>query len=69
MEKITVKVEGMSCDHCRMNVENALKSLDGILQVKVSLEKNKADITYDPSKVTFDKMKSAVDDAGYKIVE
>ncbi len=68
MERITVKVEGMSCDHCRMNVENAIKSLEGVSQVRVDLEEGKADITLDTAKVTLDDIKAAVDDAGYRVV-
>lgn len=68
MEKMTVKVNGMTCDHCKMHVENAISSLGGVSEVKVSLEEGKADITYDPEKVTLDDIKAAVDDAGYEVV-
>ncbi|MDI6600535.1 MAG: copper chaperone CopZ [Thermoanaerobacteraceae bacterium] len=68
MKKITVNVKGMTCNHCKMHVENAIKSLNGVSDVKVSLEEGKADITYDPAKVTLDDIKAVVDDAGYEVV-
>ena len=33
-----IKVKGMSCNHCKMSVTNALKSIDGIQDVQVDLE-------------------------------
>ena len=59
------KVEGMSCSHCVMNVERAIRSVEGVEDVKVSLAENSAAI-----KGNFDlnKIKSAVDAIGYKFI-
>ncbi|MDQ7083393.1 MAG: peptide chain release factor 2 [Aquificota bacterium] len=37
MKEITVKVQGMSCDHCVRTVRTALMSLEGVSDVQVSL--------------------------------
>lgn len=37
-----IKVEGMNCNHCRANVENAIKSVAGVTKVEVSLEHGEA---------------------------
>ncbi|MBP2029565.1 copper chaperone [Methanohalophilus levihalophilus] len=66
MEKIELKVKGMSCGHCKMAVENALKELEGVESASVNLEEGKADVEYDPSKTSVDSMKKAVIDAGYE---
>lgn len=42
LEHTTITVEGMTCDHCRMTVENTLLGLDGVEQAKVSLRFNAA---------------------------
>ena len=39
------KVVGMGCNHCRINVENALKNLEGVDSVEVSLESGIAVVT------------------------
>jgi copper chaperone len=44
----TIKVKGMSCSHCVKAVTEALKAIDGIDHVKVSLEASEA---------TFDEIK------------
>lgn len=30
MNEVKVKVQGMSCNHCKINVENGLKKIQGI---------------------------------------
>lgn len=66
VERTSLKVSGMTCNHCVNSVTNALKELDGVLNAKVSLSDEKADITYDAAKVHVDDLKKAVEDAGYK---
>ena len=38
----TIKVKGMSCQHCVASVTKALSGIKGITDVKVSLEKGEA---------------------------
>ena len=38
----TINVRGMSCHHCVMAVTKALKTVDGIADVHVNLEKGEA---------------------------
>ncbi|MDK2806266.1 MAG: copper chaperone [Thermoanaerobacterium sp.] len=65
-ETVTIGVRGMSCNHCKMTVEKALKGLDGVSKATVDLDKANVTVTYDPKKVTIDDMKKAIIDAGYE---
>jgi copper chaperone len=38
----TVKIKGMSCQHCVKSVTKALSEIAGIMDVKVDLEKGEA---------------------------
>lgn len=38
----TIKIKGMSCSHCVKTVTAALKAVEGVDHVKVSLEKGEA---------------------------
>lgn len=38
----TIKIKGMSCQHCVMAVTKALASIEGISDVRVDLEKGEA---------------------------
>lgn len=61
----TVKVNGMSCGHCQRAVEKALGALDGVTEVKVSLEEKTAVMTLSAA-VPEDKIKAAVEEAGFE---
>jgi copper chaperone len=50
-----------------MAVTNALKELDGVEKVEVSLEKGTVEVEYDDKKVTIEKMKNAIEDQGYDV--
>ncbi|MDO5388763.1 MAG: heavy metal translocating P-type ATPase [Clostridia bacterium] len=62
MKKISI--EGMMCGHCVAHVEKALKSVEGVTEVKVSLENKCAEVSGD---VSDDALKKAVEDAGYEV--
>ncbi len=38
----TIKIKGMTCNHCVMRVTKALLSVEGIRNVKVDLQKGEA---------------------------
>lgn len=64
--KKKISVEGMSCGHCVNHVKEALEDL-GAANVEVSLEKKLAVAELDES-VTDEKIKFAIEDAGYDVV-
>ncbi len=66
--EIKLKIIGMDNPHCVGTVGNALNSLNGIMS-KNLLVNEKAAIVYDPNKVSSDKIKKAIKDAGYEPVE
>jgi copper chaperone len=68
MEKATIKVDGMSCEHCVKAVTEAAGELPGVGGVKVSLEAGTAEVGYDPAKVSLDAIKAAIEDQGYDVV-
>ena len=67
MEK-TLKIEGMMCGHCEMHVKNALEAIDGVDSALVSHENGTAIVTLS-KEVSFDTLKQAVVDQGYKVIE
>ncbi|MFV2032967.1 MAG: FAD-dependent oxidoreductase, partial [Gammaproteobacteria bacterium] len=64
MQKLALKIEGMTCDGCASNAEQALNQLSGI-QAAVSFENQQADITSDGQTDT-DSMLQAIKDKGYR---
>lgn len=68
IEKSTLTVEGMTCNHCKAAVEKAVRALPGVMAAEVDLPAKTLKIDYDPAKSSLDDIKKAVDDAGYKVV-
>ena len=66
MSEKTLSIEGMSCNHCKMNVERALLAINGVSQAEVSLEKKTAEVTAQET-VTNEILTHAVEEAGYTV--
>jgi copper chaperone len=63
----TLKVKGMSCQHCVMSVTKALSQLEGIKNVQVDLAKG--EVRFDNTKeVASNQIEKAISDAGYEII-
>jgi copper chaperone len=67
MENITLKVAGMSCEHCVKAVEGSVGALDGIDFVKVDLKSGTVNVKFIPELVTLEQIKETIDDQGYDI--
>ena len=61
-------VEGMGCAACVARVENTLKDQEGVSEVAVSLASNMARVDYDPSVVSPEKLREAVQSEGYDLI-
>lgn len=65
MQKVKMPVDGMTCSACQSNVKKTIKSIEGVSDVEVSLEKKFAVFTYDPQKIKVEQVQKAVNDKGY----
>ncbi|CAD2072072.1 copper chaperone CopZ [Phocicoccus pinnipedialis] len=66
MEQV-IKVEGMTCGHCKSAVEGALSKLDGVKSANVDLENKNVTVDFDDSKVSLVDMETAIEDQGYDV--
>ena len=64
--KTTLKIDGMSCEHCVKTVTNALEELDGVKKARVNLKRGEAKVTYDSDEINVDGLIAAVVEAGYE---
>lgn len=68
MEKIILKVEGMSCNHCAQSVEGALNKLEGVFSTKVTLNEKSVEIAYEADKIGSEKLTEVIEEQGYKVI-
>jgi len=63
----TIKIKGMTCNHCVMAVAKALNEIEGIQKVNVDLSKGEA--TFEETQpVDMSIVKESVKKAGYEVV-
>lgn len=68
MANKTIKVEGMTCGHCKSSVEGALNKLEGVSSAEVNLEENQVAVQYDEGKVSDNDLSNAIEDQGYDVI-
>lgn len=62
----TLRIEGMTCGHCKISVEKALKAVPGVTGATVDLTKKEALVTGSAERK---QLVVAVEDAGYTVSE
>ena len=65
--KESLQIEGMHCAGCANSVEKALSDVEGVSKASVNLATEKAFIEFENNQVTREKLKEAVQNAGYDI--
>ncbi|MDK2990859.1 MAG: P-type Cu+ transporter [Clostridiales bacterium] len=66
MDKVQLRLKGMSCAACAAAIEKALNRLDGVYHASVNFAAEKATVEYDSSVVSVRDMIKAVEDVGYE---
>jgi uncharacterized membrane protein YraQ (UPF0718 family)/copper chaperone CopZ len=64
MAEKTVKVSGMTCNHCKANVQNNLSSIHGIDSIEIDLESGKVRMTGET--IDLAEVKNKVESIGYQ---
>lgn len=62
----TINIEGMSCNHCKMSVERALRSIEGVTKVDVSLE-NKNAIIESNKEINDNEINKVIEEIGFSV--
>ncbi|MCC5891933.1 copper chaperone CopZ [Exiguobacterium sp.] len=66
MNETVLKVEGMTCNHCKAAVEGALAELEGVESAIVSLQDHRVDVIHN-DKVSVKTMIEAIEEQGYDV--
>jgi copper ion binding protein len=69
MEKVALKVQGMTCNGCVASVSRVLKAVPGVEQADVSLQPGQATVTFDAARTNVQELRDAIEDAGYDVVD
>ena len=67
MENVTLKVKGMSCEHCAKAVKDALAGT-GVRDASVCLETGTVSFSHDPNLAPLGVITDAITDEGYGVI-
>ena len=63
MQRVTLRIDGMSCGHCVRAVRSALEGVDGVRVEEVTV--GSAVVAYDPARADPARIARAVAEEGY----
>ena len=66
MEKMTLRIDGMTCGHCVSAVTNALRNVEGVKVENVAI--GEATVAYEPGTTNETVIADAIADEGYQVV-
>ena len=69
MRTETLKVAGMTCGGCVSSVTKALRAVDGVTAVAVSLQAGEARVEFNENATSPERLRAALQRAGYKAEE
>lgn len=65
---IKFEVEGMTCEGCENAINNNVKKLDGIANVKSSHTNKYTEVKFDTTLVSLSEIEQSIIDAGYTVI-
>ncbi|MGC8646998.1 MAG: heavy-metal-associated domain-containing protein [Thermoplasmata archaeon] len=54
MERVKLKIYGMTCEDCKLKIINNLKNQEGIINVSISLNESSGELIIDETKINVD---------------
>ena len=57
----------MSCNHCKLTIENAVKGFSGVTYINANPDTKKVVVEFNEKEICLDEIKSAIANAGYEV--
>jgi copper chaperone len=67
MQKVDIKVSGMTCGGCERSVQNALTARKGVQAAKADRNAGLVTIEFDPAVIQRADLEKAIAEAGFKV--
>ncbi|MGE6720960.1 copper chaperone CopZ [Peribacillus frigoritolerans] len=67
MENVILAVKGMSCGHCINSIEGNVGKMKGVLFVKVHLNEEKVEVSFDSKVVSLKEITDIIEGQGYDV--
>lgn len=61
----SIRIDGMTCQSCVRNIQSTLTSVEGIIEIEISLEEAKGTVKFDAKTISVEKIVEHIDDMGF----
>jgi Cu+-exporting ATPase len=68
-KKTTLKISGMDCASCAVNIENTLRKKDGIKSANVNFASEKLSLEFDSTQTDIPQVQKTIEKMGYKAIK
>jgi copper chaperone CopZ len=66
-EELTLKITGMHCSSCSMNIDGELEELPGVYEAHTSYQRSETKVKYDPAQVDKATLQKTIENLGYSV--
>ncbi|MCI1287532.1 MAG: heavy-metal-associated domain-containing protein [[Lactobacillus] timonensis] len=67
MEKVMMKLDGLTCPSCLTKIQKGVEAVDGTANVKVLFNAGKVKFTMDPTQTSDTVVKDSIEKMGYEV--
>ena len=67
--KIVLKISGLHCTSCTLNIDGELEDLKGVHEASTSYARSETKVVFDNEKTSEKEISSTVEKLGYKVLE
>lgn len=67
MEKVMMKLGGLTCPSCLTKIQKGVESIDGTADIKVLFNAGKVKFTLDPAQTSIDTVQKNIEKMGYAV--
>lgn len=65
---ITLKLSGLHCASCSLNIDDALEDTPGVISASTNYARQESVINYDPAKVKITTLRNVIESLDYHVV-
>lgn len=66
LNKVKLKIEGMHCTSCAMNIDMDLEDLEGVKSAKTNYAKQESEVEFNEKKIKVSQVVKQIEETGYK---
>lgn len=67
INKIILKLSGMHCTSCALNIDGELEDAEGIQSASTSYARQQVEVIFDPEKISIEKIRQIIKNTGYEV--